>query len=140
MDDDEELHEVVTQPVKTESREKEDDGMEEEELLRQRMMQPNPLIQPNQTTPDRTYSQVTSTNDHTPDRNSIRQVSPETSPTHSVDSSETKRVYTQTPSNQPTMQPVNKLTPQQTNGPPSIVQRRLQWSDQEPVNQHRLRV
>jgi len=95
--------------------------MDEEELLKQQMMQPNPLIQPNQTTPNRTYSQVTSTNDRTLDRNSIQKVSPETSPTQSMDSNETKRVYTQTPSNQRTIQPANKPTPQQTTGPSSIV-------------------
>ena len=47
-DDDEELHEVVKQPAIRNDREIEDDGMEEEELLRQPMLQPNPLIQPNQ--------------------------------------------------------------------------------------------
>ena len=126
--------------MKTESREIEDDEMEEEELLRQRMMRPNPLIQPNQTTPDRTYSQVTSTNHHTPERNSIRQVSPPLSPTQSVDSNESKRVYTPNHSNQPTMQPANKPTPQQTTGPLSILQKRLRWGDQQPVNQHGSRV
>ena len=51
--------------------------MEEEELLRQRMLQPNPLIQPNQTTHDRTYSQVTAANHRTPDRESTSHLSPQ---------------------------------------------------------------
>ena len=95
--------------------------MEEEELLRQRMMQPNPLIQPTQTTPDRTYSQVTSTNHHTPERNSIRQVSPPLSPTQSMDSNESQCTYTPKPSNQSTFQPANKPTPQRTVEPSSIL-------------------
>ena len=95
--------------------------MEEEELLRQRMMQPNPMIQPTHTTPDRTYSQVTSTNHHTPERNSIRQVSPPPSPTQSMDSNESPHTYTPKPSNQCTCQPASKPTPQQTTGPLSIL-------------------
>ena len=92
----------------------EDDGIEEEDLLRQRMMQPNPWIQPTQTTPNRTYSQVTSMNYQTPDRNSTRQVPPEERPstTQSTESSKTKRSYTPSPSSPPTIQPIIKLTPQ----------------------------
>ena len=112
-DDDEELHEVVKQPAIRNDREIEDDGMEEEELLRQPMLQPNPLIQPNQTTPDRTYSQVTTTNYRTPDRESTRQLSPQKrpSPTQSEESTEIKHMYTPPTPNPPSIQPMNKLTP-----------------------------
>ena len=61
---DDEVEEQPQQPVQPITREIEDDSMDEEEALRQRMLAPNPLTQPNQPTtpPTRTYSQVTAVN------------------------------------------------------------------------------
>ena len=103
-------------------------------------MRPNPMIQPTHTTSDQTYSQVTSTNHHTPERNSIPQVSPPSSPTQSMDSNESPPTYTPKPSNQRTIQPSNKSTPRQATGPLSILRKRLRWGDQEPTHGHGSRV
>ena len=118
--------------------------MEEEELLRQRIVQPNPLIQPNQTTPDRTCSQVTTTDVRNPERELTTQLSPQKrpSPTQPTEPDDNKRVYTPPTPNPPPVQPMNKLTPQRITKPPITAGRRLQWDDQVPKesDQHGSRV
>ena len=97
------------------------------------MLQPNPLIQPNQTTPDRTYLQVTTTNYRTPDRESTSQLSPQKrpSPTQSEESTEIKRMYTPPTPNPPFIQPMNKPTSLRTTGPTPDVRKKLRWGDQK---------
>ena len=116
--------------------------MEEEELLRRRMMQPNQLIQPSQVTPDKTCSQVTSTDCHTPDRPATKQLSPQKrpSPTQAVNSNENKRVCKPPAPNPPPIQPVNKLTPRRTTGPPPGIRKHLGWRNQHSRDQAKANV
>ena len=123
-------------PSATPSRDIKENKMNEEQALRQGMLQPDPLIHPNMPMLDKTHSQVTSESIQSPDDNNQSQISPQ------KESMDTNAI-TDTPKTLPgpgpqPVQPMTKLTPCKILfGPASDAKRDLAWEGKNALEKEK---
>ena len=113
-------------PVQPTSWDIEDDTLNEEVALRQRMLASDPMIQPNQPTtpPTRTYSQATSEHVNRHSESPSQELA--ATPRASQQPTDTKS------SHSPTQSPKDIHRPQSRIGPPSSIKKQLRWGNSAP--------